>query len=738
MVFLSCAYAGAQERPAGERMAENGAVYYLHTVRAGETLYSISKRYQASLEEVRRVNPYASEGIRPGDLLKIPAGPERAAGTVSPQAGEARIILHKVQRKETLYFISRKYGVTIDDILSYNPGLSQLKRGETIRIPQWGSAPMPGAKPHDQGEKGTHWVQPGETLYSISRRYGVAVTALLEENPQARELKSGMRLTIPGRSSGDSADVSHTPAHEEYITHTIQPGETLYSLSKRYGVSAERLVELNPSLDRSFRSGNEIRVPRMGTAPAVPDREESDRVAHVVAPGETLFSISGKYGIAMGELVAANPVLEGRPPRTGDTLLIRLPENPLPAETDAETLSRSADCMVKKSYHNTPEVRVALLLPLFIDANRYLNTGFLSGKNEEEDHGEESTGTVSHNEKYISFQGNSENFLHFYEGALLAVDSLRQMGIRIKLDVFDTEQKPSRVRTLVSSGDLANADVIIGPVFPNEQKEISDFAREKKIVVVSPLSASDEVTRNNPWFFQINPPREHVAEKTVEYIAATYPHANLVVLQTGNSSAGAEKEAELLRKEITRRGSGESTAHVRVVDYRKEGFTALKAAMAGDRKNIIVLTSDSEAEVSVAVSNMKMLAREFDVTLIGNNRFPQFDSINPENFHAGRLEFLTPYWPDTRQQVTRSFISRFRSFFKGDPNQFSMQGYDAVFFFAKAVVDFGSDFRQCIPSASAGLVQGNYRFDPRPAEGAVNDGLIVVHYTSDFQVIRKN
>ena len=729
LAFLTLA---AQEIPQGDRVIENGTSYYLHTVKAGETLYSISKRYQVSLEEVNRVNPTASAGIRHGDVLRIPAGAAAAVTGTSVQNDDVRIVLHKVQRKETLYFISRKYGVTIDEILAYNPGLTQLRKGETIRIPQRGGSPLSGGERPSGSGRITHWVQPGETLYSISRRYGIPVTALLEENPGARELKSGMRLSIPAGKSGES---SLGAEETEYITHTIQSGETLYSLSKKYGVSADDLVVLNPSLDKSFRSGSVIRIPRSRVSEVETDEETRTSMRqHVVTAGETLFSISGKYGIEMGELVSANPVLEGRPPRTGDTLLIRNPVESISSEKPLVEAPRPSDCSVKTSYHDPAGVRIALLLPLMIESNRYLNAGFLSGNHDDEDHEEEAP---SRKEGYISFQGSSENFLHFYEGALIAVDSLRQMGINVKLDVFDTEQKSSKVKSLVASGDLDNADVIIGPVFPNEQREISDFAREKKIPVVSPLAASNEITKNNPFFFQINPPRETVSQKTVEYVVSTYPEANLVVLQTGSSSAATDKEAELLRAEISRRTEEGSRSGVRVVDYRKSGFSSLREAMVKGRMNIIIIPTDNEAEVSVAVSNIKNLAREFEVTVIGTNRFPQFDSIDPENFHAGNLEFLTPYWPDMHQAVTRSFVQKFRTFYKGDPNQFSMQGYDAVFYFAKAYKDFGSDLVNCIPKASARLVQGSYQFTSGSTGGFINNGLIVVRYTPDFHIVRK-
>ncbi len=221
------------------------------------------------------------------------------------------------------------------------------------------------------------------------------------------------------------------------------------------------------------------------------------------------------------------------------------------------------------------------------------------------------------------------------------------------------------------------------------------------------------------------------------YIISAFRNSNILVLQTNSKSADAEREIGYLNDELREDSGTFNSATVRIIDYRKEGFSGLRNALTRGRKNVVLIPSDNEAEVSVAVSNVKALAAEFDITLIGSNRFPQFESINPDSFHQGKLEFLTPYWPDFSKPVTRSFVQKFRTYFKAEPNQFSMQGYDVVFFFAKAIHDFGPDFRNCIPFATAQLVQGNYHFEQLSTGGFINDGLSVIQYTPQYQIVKK-
>jgi ABC-type branched-subunit amino acid transport system substrate-binding protein len=385
-------------------------------------------------------------------------------------------------------------------------------------------------------------------------------------------------------------------------------------------------------------------------------------------------------------------------------------------------------------------LKVAILIPLMLSENKLLNHD-IWGIQGENPVAEESlpSDTLRNNlnlSAQLQFHGNSENFLHFYEGALLAVDSLEQAGIRVELEVWDTEQKSSKVKNFISSGVLNNADLIIGPVYPNELKEIGDFAAKHKIPVVSPLSSSEEYTRENEYFFQINPSREFATVKTREYVVSAYRNCNIIVIQTSNSGNEAENEAAALRKALAEEaGNGKTT--IRTCNFRKDGYAGLRTMMVKEKKNVLVLPTVNEAEVSVVVSNMKNLSSEFDVVVIGNSRFPQFESIDPEHYHLSALEFLTPYWPDMNQQVPRSFVHNFRHYFRSDPNQYSIQGYDVTYFFVKALSDYGPGFAKCLANEKISLVQGTYRFHKFSSGGYINQGLSVVQYLPSFEIIRK-
>ncbi|HLW09963.1 MAG TPA: LysM peptidoglycan-binding domain-containing protein, partial [Fermentimonas sp.] len=172
-------------------------VHFKHTVISGETVYSISRMYNTSVEEIHRLNPGAKEGIGVGEVLTIPQR------RVISEVKEENYRYHTILPKETLYSVSRTYSLKPEDIIAANPGLTveTFQIGKTIRVPFFESYQV--IKPFEsQTTDIVHKVSRGETLYSISRQYSVDVSKLQEVNPiLAGGLKTNMELIIPVKKS---------------------------------------------------------------------------------------------------------------------------------------------------------------------------------------------------------------------------------------------------------------------------------------------------------------------------------------------------------------------------------------------------------------------------------------------------------------------------------------------------------------------------------------------------------
>lgn len=737
----------SQEKPDYQIVEREGKTFLQHQVSRGETLYGIGSKYGVEVITILNNNPQLIGGLKAGDLLLIPWSESvpvdsNVQNVKAPQS----FVEHQVKRRETLYSISRQYGVTIDEILHYNKGVGQLKKGDLLRIPQWAGKEVQSIEKsaltiNDKSDSnGIYVVRPGETWYSISRRLGTTVELLNQLNPDIDFLKPGQSLNVPSGVEVPEVEIGKQ-SESSYKFHTIVSGETLYSLTRKYNISAESLIEINPGLAGSFRTGTVVKIPYQTESHGNSERY----LIHVVKPGETQYSLQRAYNVSQEDLKKWNNYLDYRNILVGDTLRLIPGDMEVVRDTGAHANANElvpGDCdKIRKGWLTNEPVDIVMFLPLMIDVNSRINPGLISGTGESSEYQDElSKDSIRIMQEAVRnsarFQGTSENFIHFYEGSLLAIKNLQKQGVKVRLTVIDTEKRSQQLSSLISSGRFNDADLIIGPIFTENQKVVADFSMKMQIPMVSPLSSSDEQLKNNSWTFQVNPPRRMVDQLTAEYIFKEYSRDNIVFLKNGSQSDYVESE---LRRLFSSGGSGnvEGRFPLKSIDMKRSGIGGLTEALQPDGRNVVVLTSGNEAEVSVAVSNLHTIAGKYNITLVGSNRFTQFESINQEYYHDGQLEFLAPYWPDYTNSKTREFVSNFREYFKTEPNQYSMQGYDVTYFFTKAISQYGNDFKKCMNLNREDLVQGNYFFVPQPGGEFVNEGLNVISYTRDYRVVKK-
>ena len=170
--------------------------YFLHTVERGQTLTSIAKMYNVKIADIVKLNPDSENHIFAGSELKIPQ---------SRKVDESERF-HTIRPGETLYKLSIMYDVTTTEICNANPGLSayNFKAGEVIRIPAAEKkTQQPPVKAEEEKDvniviRTNHEVKRRETIYSICRKYGITEEELLAVNPElTKGLKRGSIITIP-------------------------------------------------------------------------------------------------------------------------------------------------------------------------------------------------------------------------------------------------------------------------------------------------------------------------------------------------------------------------------------------------------------------------------------------------------------------------------------------------------------------------------------------------------------
>lgn len=300
-----------------------------HTVAKGETITQIAQKYSVTPLDIYTLNPDARNGVQEKTVLiipsknkvvKVPVKEVKPATSVSKTAKT-----HLVQAKETPYGLSKQYGITLADLENANPEIKGvgLKIGQTLVIPasKNGLKETPKeevkeltkkeerkaekeekraekeakkeAKKEEKSEVKSadasviYEVVPKDTKYSISKRYGISIEDLEKTNPSIKSdsLKIGQKLVIKANPTKTEVvqkqeTVKEAPKLEapngDYTTYQVKPKETLYSLSRQFGLSQNGLIALNPELENGVREGMTLKVPKIVSIASTSDKNFTD------------------------------------------------------------------------------------------------------------------------------------------------------------------------------------------------------------------------------------------------------------------------------------------------------------------------------------------------------------------------------------------------------------------------------------------------------------------------------
>lgn len=549
-----------------------------------------------------------------------------------------------------------------------------------------------------------HVVKKGETLYSIGKTYNISEKDIAIENPEVFDgLKTGQTLKIPIPEE-DKNVVDAKPDTSQYIQHTVKKGETLYSLSKKYNVKILDITQLNPGVEKSFKTGDIIKIPKERSEYNISLESLKDQlyIYHKVKKKDTFFSLSKKYDTEIAKIYKVNPGLEEKGLKAGDT--IRIPkkkkkEKYLYAKIDSlldindtlfitDTVTVPCDSFDYKLYDKP--FNIALLLPFYTKENQYLDV-----------------------EKVIDEEERifpNTRFLEFYEGALLAVDSLRKTGIDINLYVFDTSRDTNKVKKIISLPAFKTMDLIIGPVYINTLKFVSDFAYKNNIFVISPLSSNGSLTQQNPGIIQINPTFSSQVETALRSLNKYYDK-NFIII-----SNDLEEESKLPKicreKLLTVLAEVTDTGSVKIheVLFKAKGIKGIKEVMSESDTNIAIIPSFYQPFVSDVISRLNIMLRNKKIILFGLPRWNTFENV--ELIHLFNLQMITfsSYYIDYNDSGTKNFIRKYRDMYIMEPSEFSFKGYDVMLFFLTALKEYGKEFGQCLPSVEATLLHSDFNF----------------------------
>ncbi|MCF8363934.1 MAG: LysM peptidoglycan-binding domain-containing protein, partial [Prolixibacteraceae bacterium] len=641
-----------------------------------------------------------------------------------------------------------------------------------------------------------HQVRAGETLYSLSQKYDKKMSLIMETNSLSdQQLEVGVVLRIPKKEEEDEEKAPMVDGDGEYFLHRVESGDTFYSYKRRFGVTKEQLLQLNPELNDGLLAGLTIKIPSKEIPQVKVKPRDADKfIDHKVKPGETFYSLSRKFDIGIMAIKSLNPELKNRGLKAGEIIYIpNIKEKYELADTlkseDAKplTLTEETDIELPEAYFEVEEdtfevytdkfnileddtFRISMFLPLFYDKNDTFN---LELRDEEEMAKLDSLKDVDPEilEAYFEIRYDEESlqadtimtdslvaksqkslmphtkyFMNFYQGFLLGLDSMYNAGVKIRLDLYDSQYDREVVDSLLLSKDFINADLIVGPVDVSLQKHISEFSNKNQIPMVSPFSSNSLFLEENPFYYQVSPSKDYVLRKTSDFIGDAFYDKNFIVMTLGEIEQLSESNlVDLVREKFFTSGVYNNVGEVLFtqVDFTEGGhlgYWQVKKTLKPDMENVIFIPASEnrdvrEALLSRAINSLYVLSEEFDITLVGVSDYPNFRSINTEYFHKLKLHYLTPRYVDYTSPLVNEFIAGYRGHFYDEPDEYSFRGYDIALFFTGAYAYLGNNFSDKISAYRTRLTQSDFNFQ-RVSEmsGYMNHTLYIMNYTKGYDV----
>ena len=258
-----------------------------YVVQKGDTLYGISKQYGVTVEEIKLENDLTTNTISVGQVLRIPT-----LETTS---------LYVVKSGDTLYTIAKRYGVTVNELMRINNlNSSLLSIGQQLRIPINGDT--------SSDNYVVYTVKVGDNLYSIAKKYATTVDEIINVNGLSSNLLSiGQQLKIPISNSSDEDN--------QYGTYVVQSGDNLYKIAKAYGMTVNQLMEINNLESTLLSIGQILKVTSGGgSSSGIPlgsscygeGYKKPVYLTYTVKSGDNLYNIAKTYGVSVDYLMELN------------------------------------------------------------------------------------------------------------------------------------------------------------------------------------------------------------------------------------------------------------------------------------------------------------------------------------------------------------------------------------------------------------------------------------------------
>jgi LysM repeat protein/ABC-type branched-subunit amino acid transport system substrate-binding protein len=628
---------------------------------------------------------------------------------MSSQAQE-KFDKYTVNKGETINQIAQKFNITPLDIYKLNPDAQNgLKPNSVLLIPKSNVKKTVVSTNKVKEQAKTHVVLAKETLFGIENKYDVIDEALKKANPFLEKdgLQIGQILNIPSKSSAKTTVV----AKNVVVYHTVLAKETKYSIAKQYDITIEELEKRNPEIITNLPVGTQLLIKGNGPNPTVKENTVEKKVEIVkpiavktpseivyidyqVKAKETFYSLSKMFGLTQQQLIEINPALSGGV-EEGMVLKVPSKSNQVPSNSTKQKV-------VLNKMSSADKKTLVLLLPFNIarNSNDTIN----------------STTSRIKNDKFLNMT------LDFYSGALIAIDSAKQVGLSLDVKIFDSNETKttSNVASIFRDNNLQNVDAVIGPFYQSNVETTANLFAQNNVPVISPLSKDT----GNPFgnLYQSIVPASVLKSAMFDFLDK----------KQGNIIAVIDKKKETIRKYIL-----ENQKTISIAPLTETGglnVDSFKKMLVKDKMNYIILETTNTGMIKYTINTLisAMSAYQVQLVILEPNETLDTDEISFESLT--KLHLMYP--SATRENNSREaqiFAQNYRKINKVNPSTFAIRGFDVTF---DTMMRLSQDktYQETAETMITEQVENKFEYYKKEEGGYANKGAYILYYDTDLTI----
>ena len=588
---------------------------------------------------------------------------------------QKRYVSYKIQEGETMRDVADRLDMKTKDLLRLNPDVGRRPDANTVIV-------IPNPK--------------------IKKNTSSSTTSSPEEETVDTTDTNDVEDTTPETNEDDTV---FKQTIVEYETHEVQKGETVYRITKQYGITKDDLIKFNPEYtniqSNNLSIGQVLKVKEIKKTITIDKEKVLEKfLTHTVKSKETMYSLTRFYNVSKEDLLRLNPEypdLADNKLSIGQLLKIK------PIE---EVSKKENYTFYKDSIETDTSINLAILLPFKADEYN------------------------SQSSKDI-FEGNqlANMVTDFYLGAEIAIDSIKKQGVQVNVNVFDTGNRGKNIATILKDKKLENTDVVIGPFYSDKAEVV---ARDVNAPVVFPHYSNKQSKFSSSKLVKTSPEKDNYVSYLASYLKDSYKDQEIFIVSDDQKETNTR-----VSKIISELKKHDSINNIHVLKpekgyIKRDRFTS---KMSSKRHNWVIFASEDNVVVADALNSMISLPDETIVQVFATNKGSAYDKIDNNKLANINFTYVSNTYSDEDAIETKDFNNKYLQKNNTIPSDYAIKGFDITYDILMRLAS-GYELSDTFKKGVSLRVENKFDYHKKIFGSSGNQGLFIVKYNRDLSLSR--